>query len=84
MTGTDSKLKTPFSLDGKRVWVAGHTGMVGGATVRRLQNEACKILTVGRAEVDLRDQTAVGNWMENNKPDVVVVAAATVGGILAN
>ncbi|MBO22531.1 MAG: GDP-fucose synthetase [Rhodospirillaceae bacterium] len=74
----------PYSLAGKTVWVAGETGMVGSATVRRLDSEDCEILSATRKDFDLRDQAAVNTWMAKNKPEVVVVAAATVGGILAN
>ena len=73
-----------YSLQGKRVWVAGHRGMVGSAIVRRLASENCEVLTVGRAEVDLKDQAAVRGWVQKAKPDAVFVAAAKVGGILAN
>ncbi|HYD70471.1 GDP-L-fucose synthase [Azospirillum sp.] len=73
-----------FNLTGKRVWVAGHRGMVGSALVRRLEREDCAILTVGRERVDLRRQAEVEAWMAAEKPDAVIVAAATVGGILAN
>ncbi len=73
-----------FSLSGKRVWVAGHGGMVGSAIVRRLASEDCEVLTAGRAELDLTDQRAVLGWMHNQRPQVVVLAAARVGGILAN
>ncbi|WP_416407234.1 GDP-L-fucose synthase [Agrobacterium rosae] len=73
-----------YDLKGKRVWVAGHRGMVGSAIVRRLQQEGCDILTVGRDEVDLRNQAQVSTWMANNKPQAVFLAAAKVGGILAN
>jgi len=73
-----------FSLDNKRVYVAGHNGMVGSALVRRLANENCEILTVDRKQVDLRDQTAITAWLAQNKPDVIFLAAATVGGIHAN
>lgn len=76
--------KPIFSLAGRRIWVAGHTGMVGGAVVRRLRAESCETITIGRAEVDLRRQEAVERWMAKTRPDVVVLAAATVGGILAN
>ena len=74
----------PYSLEGKRVWVAGHRGMVGAAVVRRLASERCEILTVGRGEVDLRRQAEVESWMKRARPQAVVLAAATVGGILAN
>ncbi|MFP6757098.1 MAG: GDP-L-fucose synthase [Alphaproteobacteria bacterium] len=73
-----------FELAGRRVWVAGHRGMVGTALVRRLAGEACEILTVGREAVDLRRQAEVEDWMLAARPDVVFIAAATVGGILAN
>jgi GDP-L-fucose synthase len=73
-----------YKLDGKRVWVAGHRGMVGSSLVRRLANENCEILTATRAEVDLRRQADVERWMAREKPTSVIIAAATVGGILAN
>jgi GDP-L-fucose synthase len=73
-----------FPLAGKRVWVAGHSGMVGAALVRRLQSEACEILTVTRREVDLRRQLQTEQWIEQNRPDAIILAAAKVGGILAN
>jgi GDP-L-fucose synthase len=73
-----------YSLAGKRVWVAGHRGMVGAALVRRLASENCEVLTVARADVDLLRQDAVEGWIKANKPQAVFVAAATVGGILAN
>lgn len=73
-----------FPLAGKRVWVAGHRGMVGSAIVRRLQREDCEILTVDRRDVDLRDQASTRKWVTDTKPDVIFLAAARVGGILAN
>jgi GDP-L-fucose synthase len=73
-----------FSLAGKRVWVAGHRGMVGSALVRRLTQEDCTLLTAGRDTLDLRHQAAVESWMAAEKPQVVFLAAARVGGILAN
>lgn len=73
-----------FDLTGKRVWVAGHRGMVGAALVRRLQSEACEVVTAGRSDVDLLRQDQTENWLSKNRPDVVIVAAAKVGGILAN
>jgi GDP-L-fucose synthase len=73
-----------FDLAGRRVWVAGHGGMVGGALVRRLADEGCELLTVGRGELDLRDRAATASWVARNKPQAVFVAAAKVGGILAN
>ncbi|WP_282189137.1 GDP-L-fucose synthase [Azospirillum sp. SYSU D00513] len=76
--------EAPFRLEGRRVWVAGHRGMVGSALVRRLASEGCTVLTAGRAQVDLRRQAEVEAWMEAERPDAVIVAAAKVGGILAN
>jgi GDP-L-fucose synthase len=73
-----------FSLAGKRVFVAGHRGMVGAAIVRRLAGEGCTLLTATRSEVDLRDQAAVRRWFCEHRPDAVFLAAAKVGGILAN
>lgn len=73
-----------FELRGKRVFVAGHRGMVGSAVVRRLAQEDCEILTVPHADLDLRDQAAVGRWFADRRPEAVFVAAAIVGGILAN
>jgi GDP-L-fucose synthase len=73
-----------FELGGARVWVAGHRGMVGSAIVRRLEREDCEILTVERTDVDLIDQAATGSWIKANRPDIVFLAAAKVGGILAN
>tara|TARA_R110002072_G_scaffold67031_9_gene164717 strand:- start:2329 stop:3297 length:969 start_codon:yes stop_codon:yes gene_type:complete len=73
-----------YPLDGKRVWVAGHRGMVGSAIARRLASENCEIITVGRDQADLRRQADVEDWMAQSKPDAVFLAAATVGGIQAN
>lgn len=75
---------TGYSLKGKRVWVAGHGGMVGSAVVRRLEKEDCEILTVARADLDLKNQAETQAWTMRAKPDAVVLAAAHVGGILAN
>jgi len=74
----------PFTLEGRKVWVAGHTGMVGAAIVRRLAVENCDILTVPHRDLDLRRQGEVESWMAAEKPDAVFLAAATVGGIFAN
>jgi GDP-L-fucose synthase len=71
-------------IAGKRVYVAGHRGMVGSALVRRLADERCTILTADRKTVDLRDPAAISAWMALEKPDLVFLAAARVGGILAN
>jgi GDP-L-fucose synthase len=68
----------------RRIWVAGHRGMVGSAIMRRLEGEDAEILTVDRRDVDLREQDAVRQWVARAKPDVIILAAAKVGGILAN
>ena len=73
-----------YSLSGKRVWVAGHRGMVGSAIVRRLAGEGCEVLTASRQDADLRNQAETTAWIEKNRPDAVFLAAAKVGGILAN
>jgi GDP-L-fucose synthase len=73
-----------YDLGGRRVWVAGHRGMVGAALVRRLRATGCEILTAGREEVDLVRQDAVERWMERARPHAVLLAAARVGGIVAN
>jgi GDP-L-fucose synthase len=73
-----------FELDGKSVFVAGHRGMVGSALTRRLAQEGARVMIAGRAELDLRDQAAVNRWFAENRPQVVFVAGAKVGGIAAN
>lgn len=73
-----------YDLTGKRIWVAGHRGMVGSAVVRRLAEEPCEVLTAGRDTLDLTDQAAVRDWMQKTRPDAIVMAAARVGGIKAN
>ncbi len=73
-----------FSLAGQRVFVAGHSGMVGSALLRRLARESCEVLTVNHRQIDLRRQAETEQWLATARPDAVFVAAATVGGILAN
>jgi GDP-L-fucose synthase len=73
-----------FDLKGKRVFVAGHAGMVGSAIVRRLEREDCDIVTATRRDLDLRRSDAVDRFMAQAKPDAVFVAASKVGGIHAN
>src|SRR5690348_9409275 len=73
-----------YELGGKRVFVAGHRGMVGAALVRRLGSEGCTVLIADRRELDLTDDAGTRNWFEAQRPDVVIHAAAKVGGIAAN
>src|SRR5579863_9607084 len=75
---------SPYALQNKRVWVAGHRGLVGAALARRLATEQCEILTVAHVDCDLRHAPAVDAWMTANRPHAVFVAAARVGGIYAN
>jgi GDP-L-fucose synthase len=73
-----------FDIVAKRVWVAGHNGMVGSAIVRRLGTEQCDVLTVERSQLDLTQGSDVEEWMSRNAPQVVFLAAGRVGGIVAN
>ncbi len=73
-----------FELKGKRIYVAGHRGMVGSAVVRQLESHSCEIITATRGDVDLIRQSEVENFLKDIRPDAIVMAAASVGGILAN
>ncbi|MFZ6765230.1 GDP-L-fucose synthase [Pseudoroseomonas sp. WGS1072] len=73
-----------FPIAGRRVFVAGHRGMVGSACMRRLSHEGCTVLTADRRDVNLIEQQDVRKFLQDSRPDVVIVAAAKVGGILAN
>ncbi|WNK01346.1 GDP-L-fucose synthase [Thalassospiraceae bacterium LMO-JJ14] len=73
-----------FELAGKRIYIAGHTGLVGGALARRLAGEDCQVLSAAHADLDLTRQSDVEAWFADNRPDAVIVAAAHVGGIRAN
>src|SRR3954468_12594412 len=73
-----------YALDGKRIFVSGHRGMVGSALVRRLARERCEVLIAARSELDLRRQAETEAWIQAKRPEVVVIAAARVGGIPAN
>ncbi|MEZ5854454.1 MAG: GDP-L-fucose synthase [Hyphomicrobiaceae bacterium] len=73
-----------YSLKNKRVFVAGHRGMVGSAIARRLAGEGCEIITVSRSELDLTNQAQTTDWMAKNRPQAIFMAAAKVGGIHAN
>jgi GDP-L-fucose synthase len=84
MTRAPAPAALPFDLAGRRVFVAGHRGMVGTALVRRLGSEACEVLMADRGALDLTRQADTGEWLRDNRPDVVIVAAAKVGGIVHN
>ena len=73
-----------YTLSGKKVWVAGHRGMVGSAVCRQLEKEDCNVIKAGRDKVNLVNQAEVNDWMNSVKPDAIVLAAAKVGGIEAN
>jgi len=81
---SDAAWPVIYPLAGRRVWVAGHTGMVGSALVRRLERAGAETLTASRTSLDLRQQAAVETWLAAQRPDAVFIAAATVGGIEAN
>lgn len=75
---------TKMEINGKKVFVAGHKGMVGSAILRKLEGYDCEVLTASKQELDLRDQSQVRDWVCDQKPDLVFLAAAKVGGIHAN
>ena len=72
------------AINGKKIFVAGHRGMVGSAIARRLSAEECDIVTADRDSLDLIDQRSVQQYLRCERPDIIVIAAAKVGGILAN
>ncbi|MBL4869350.1 MAG: GDP-L-fucose synthase [Robiginitomaculum sp.] len=71
-------------MEGKKIWVAGHTGLVGSSLCRRLKSEGCELLTVTHPNLDLTRQAETEEWLVEHKPDGVIIAAAHVGGIHAN
>ena len=73
-----------FDLNSKKIWVAGHNGMVGNAILEKLKNKKHNILTVNKNNLDLTNQSQTYNWLKKSKPQVIFMAAAKVGGILAN
>jgi GDP-L-fucose synthase len=79
-----SKSAPPYTLTGKRVWVAGHGGMVGSALLRRLAGENCTLITAPHSQVDLRRQEQVESFVAATRPQAIFLAAARVGGIVAN
>jgi len=79
-----SDIELAYALAGKRVWVAGHGGLVGSALMRRLEAEDCELLSATRNTLDLRRQQDVEKWLSDTRPNTIFLAAATVGGIQAN
>jgi GDP-L-fucose synthase len=77
-------MSTPFNLKGKRIFVAGHSGLVGSALMRRLAREDCTILSATRSVLDLRQPNETEHWLAEARPEAIFLAAATVGGIAAN
>ena len=73
-----------FDLRGKRVFVAGHSGMAGSAIMRRLASEGCELLVADRATLDLTQQAPTEEWIMRMRPDAIFLAAGRVGGIHAN
>lgn len=73
-----------FNIEGSKIWVTGHNGMVGSALLHRLEKENCEILSIDRNHLDLTNQEKTQIWLKRNKPDAVFLVAAKVGGILAN
>ena len=84
MTATTEPVRTAIDLARKRVWVAGHRGLVGSALCRRLAREGCELIVADRATLDLTDQAATAAWMKQTRPEIIFIAAARVGGIAAN
>lgn len=84
MTSIAPESAVPYTLEGKRVWVAGHTGLVGSAMVRRLTREGCTLVLATHEELDLTRQAETERWVRRERPEAVIVAAARVGGIMAN
>ncbi len=73
-----------FNLNKKKIWVAGHNGMVGSAIVKKLKEKKLNVLTVNKNDLDLTNQNQTFNWIKANSPEVIFIAAAKVGGILTN
>ena len=78
ITDQDGWLKRPLSLQGKRIFVAGHRGLVGAALMRRLQSEGGELLTAARDDLDLRDYAATARWMERARRAVGAVLVVAV------
>ncbi len=82
--GADGWVENPIDFAGKSVWVAGHNGLLGSAICRRLQSEDCKLITASRLNLDLRNQEKTYEFCLQKRPDIIILAAAKVGGIAAN
>jgi len=80
----EDRMNKGLSIDRKKVWVAGHKGMLGSALIRELKEYDCDILTVEKNQLDLINQAEVERWIKDNLPEVIFIAAARVGGIEAN
>ena len=72
-----------MNLEGKRVWVTGR-GMVGKALIRQLKELNIEVISKGKKDLDLREQSSVRKFLIDFKPDIIYQTAAKVGGILAN
>ncbi len=77
-------LKYQYSLQGKKIFVAGHQGMLGSSICRNLEKKNVEVLSISHDKLDLTRQSDVENWVKSNRPDAIIVAAAKVGGIYAN
>lgn len=84
MTASTELRRPMVDLAGKRVWVAGHRGLVGSALCRRLAHESCELVIADHAALDLTNQAATTAWMQRMRPEIIFIAAARVGGIAAN
>ena len=73
-----------FNLNKKKIWVAGHNGMVGSAIIKKLKEKKLNVLTANKNDLDLTNQNQTFNWLKANAPDVIFIAAAKVGGIHSN
>jgi GDP-L-fucose synthase len=83
-TKKPNECDNPFMFTGKKIWITGHRGMLGSALVRSLSKEGADLLVASRQELDLRNQSAVIDWVDKNRPELVFHAGAMVGGIHAN
>ncbi|MBV7671697.1 GDP-L-fucose synthase [Streptomyces halstedii] len=84
LPGPSPESVRPLLSPGSRIFVAGHRGLVGSALTRRLTEDGHEVVTRGREDLDLRDAAATGAFLRDVRPDAVVLAAAKVGGIMAN